>query len=104
MSEKPHVDIYTDGAARGNPEGPGGYGAIIRYVDSKGTAHEKELSEGFPKTSNNRMELMAPAAAMEALNRQAVRILKDCASYKNARRRILYLVKKELKEENSKTD
>ena len=69
MSEKPHVDIYTDGAARGNPEGPGGYGAIIRYVDSKGTAHEKELSEGFPKTSNNRMELMAPAAAMEALNR-----------------------------------
>ena len=35
-----HVSIYTDGSARGNPEGPGGYGAIIRYVDPSGTVHE----------------------------------------------------------------
>ncbi len=51
-----HVEIYTDGAARGNPNGPGGYGAILRFTDSKGQVHEKELSEGFNPTSNNRME------------------------------------------------
>lgn len=38
------VKIFTDGAARGNPEGPGGYGAILQYVDQKGMLHEKELS------------------------------------------------------------
>ena len=49
------VTIYTDGAARGNPDGPGGYGAVLQYVDTKGVLHEKELSKGFPKTTNNRM-------------------------------------------------
>ena len=34
-----HVNIYTDGAARGNPEGPGGYGTILQYTDSKGDLH-----------------------------------------------------------------
>ena len=63
------VTIYTDGSARGNPDGPGGYGAVLRYVDNKGTVHEKELSEGFEKTTNNRMELMGAIAALEALNR-----------------------------------
>ena len=63
------VVIYTDGAARGNPEGPGGYGAIIQYVDPKGVLHEKELSAGYDKTTNNRMELMGVIAALEALNR-----------------------------------
>ncbi len=63
------VTIFTDGAARGNPEGPGGYGAVIRFVDSAGTIHEKELSAGYRKTTNNRMELMAAIAALEALNR-----------------------------------
>ncbi|MBO5564077.1 MAG: ribonuclease HI [Lachnospiraceae bacterium] len=63
------VKIFTDGAAKGNPEGPGGYGAILQYVDSKGRLHEREYSEGFPKTSNNRMELMGPIVALEALNR-----------------------------------
>ena len=53
-----HVDIYTDGAARGNP-GPGGYGTVLRFVDSKGAVHEKELSQGYERTTNNRMELMA---------------------------------------------
>ena len=37
------VKIFTDGAARGNPEGPGGYGAVLQYVDSKGQLHEREF-------------------------------------------------------------
>ena len=63
------VSIYTDGAARGNPEGPGGYGAVIVYVDSKQQTHTKALSAGYDKTTNNRMELMAAIVALEALNR-----------------------------------
>ena len=63
------VSIYTDGAARGNPDGPGGYGTILEYVDSKGELHRKELSKGYEKTTNNRMELMAVIAGLEALNR-----------------------------------
>ena len=63
------VTLYTDGAARGNPEGPGGYGAILQYVDSKGTLHEREFSAGYKKTTNNRMELMAVIVGMEALTR-----------------------------------
>ena len=63
------VNIYTDGAARGNPDGPGGYGTVLEYVDSKGNLHTKELSQGYVKTTNNRMELMAVIAGLEALNR-----------------------------------
>ncbi len=63
------VRMYTDGAARGNPDGPGGYGTILEYVDSKGELHTKELSEGYEKTTNNRMELMSVIAGLEALNR-----------------------------------
>ena len=63
------VKIYTDGSARGNPDGPGGYGCVLQYTDSKGMLHEKELSKGYPKTTNNRMELMAAIAGLEALNR-----------------------------------
>ena len=63
------VSIYTDGAARGNPDGPGGYGTVLEYVDSKGELHTKELSQGYKKTTNNRMELMAVIAGLEALNR-----------------------------------
>lgn len=59
--------IYTDGAARGNPDGPGGYGAVLSYTDREGTVHTKELSEGYEKTTNNRMELMAAIAALEEL-------------------------------------
>lgn len=61
------IVIFTDGAARGNPDGPGGYGAIVRIRDKEGNVLEKELSGGFPQTTNNRMELMAPIAALEAL-------------------------------------
>ena len=61
--------IYTDGAARGNPDGPGGYGTILSYTDSKGVTHEREYSAGYKKTTNNRMELMAAIIGFEALNR-----------------------------------
>ena len=59
------VTLYTDGAARGNPDGPGGYGAVLQYVDQKGVLHEKELSAGYVKTTNNRMELMAAIAGLQ---------------------------------------
>ena len=63
------VTIYTDGAARGNPDGPGGYGCVLQYVDSRGGLHEKELSQGYVRTTNNRMELMAAIAGLEALKK-----------------------------------
>lgn len=63
------VTIYTDGAARGNPDGPGGYGAVLQYVDAKGTLYERELSAGYKKTTNNRMELMAAIRGLEALTK-----------------------------------
>ena len=59
MTDLPQVDIFTDGACKGNP-GPGGWGAVLRF----GTT-EKEISGGEPQTTNNRMEMMA---AVEALN------------------------------------
>ena len=60
MSE---IEIYTDGACKGNP-GPGGWGALLRFKGS-----EKELWGGEPLTTNNRMELMAVIRALEALTR-----------------------------------
>lgn len=63
------VQIYTDGSARGNPDGPGGYGTILHFTDSQGTLHEKTISAGYKKTTNNRMELMAAIVGLEALNR-----------------------------------
>ena len=63
------VKIYTDGAARGNPDGPGGYGTVMEYIDTKGNLHTRELSKGYRRTTNNRMELMAVIAGLEALNR-----------------------------------
>lgn len=72
MSSSP-ITIYTDGASRGNP-GRGGYGVIL----SAGH-HRKELSQGFRLTTNNRMELMAVIAGLEALkkNNQKVIIYSD---------------------------
>jgi len=55
------VEIYTDGACRGNP-GPGGWGAVLRY-----NGVEKDLHGGEPDTTNNRMELTAAIRALEAL-------------------------------------
>ena len=63
------VSIFTDGAARGNPDGPGGYGTVLRYIDPKGQVHEREFSQGYKKTTNNRMELMAAIVGLEALNK-----------------------------------
>lgn len=66
------VEIYTDGACRGNP-GPGGWAAILRYKDT-----EKELHGREEHTTNNRMELMAAINALEALTRPCrVRLLTD---------------------------
>lgn len=61
------VKIFTDGSAKSNPEGPGGYGTILQYVDGKGNLHEREYSAGYKKTTNNRMELMAVITGLEAL-------------------------------------
>ncbi|MCR5418078.1 MAG: ribonuclease HI [Lachnospiraceae bacterium] len=63
------VTIYTDGSARGNPNGPGGYGCVLQYTDTKGQLHEMELSRGYVQTTNNRMELLAAIVGLEALNR-----------------------------------
>lgn len=57
------VEIFTDGACKGNP-GPGGWGALLRLGDK-----EKALSGGEPHTTNNRMEMMAAIRALEALKR-----------------------------------
>jgi ribonuclease HI len=66
------VEIYTDGACRGNP-GPGGWGVVLRYK-----AKEKTLYGGEALTTNNRMELMAAIAGLEALKRPSkVRLTTD---------------------------
>ena len=57
------VEVFTDGACRGNP-GPGGWGVVLRYGK-----HQKELYGGEPNTTNNRMELMAAIKALESLTR-----------------------------------
>ena len=78
VSAPKSVDIFTDGACSGNP-GPGGWGAILRYGEV-----EKELSGGEPLTTNNRMELMAAIAALEALKRPStVRLHTDSAYLRN---------------------
>jgi len=63
------VHIYTDGASRGNP-GRGGYGVILMWE-----RHKKELSKGYRYTTNNRMELMAVIAALEALKKTDLRLV-----------------------------
>ena len=63
------ITIYTDGASRGNP-GPGGYGVVLIWGDLK-----KELSQGYRLTTNNRMELMAVIAALEALKKNDLELV-----------------------------
>ena len=67
------IHLYTDGSARGNP-GPGGYGTILRYGP-----HEKELTQGFRHTTNNRMELLAVIVGLEAVTNPAlpIRVISD---------------------------
>ena len=63
--QKKKVLLYTDGSARSNPDGPGGYGSVLMDADSKEVI--RELSQGYQKTTNNRMELMAVIAGLEFL-------------------------------------
>ena len=67
------IEIYTDGSAKGNP-GNGGYGVVMRF-----NGKEKELSQGYRMTTNNRMELMAVIVALESLktNKHPVKIYSD---------------------------
>ena len=70
-----NVEVFTDGACRGNP-GPGGWGALLRYGNK-----EKELFGGEPDTTNNRMELMAAIKALEALSRPCDVVLTTDSQY-----------------------
>ena len=70
-----NVDIHTDGACLGNP-GPGGWAALLRWREI-----ERELSGGEPDTTNNRMELMAAIAALEALREPCDVILTTDSQY-----------------------
>ena len=63
MSDWPQVEIFTDGACKGNP-GPGGWGAVLRFG-----AREKDISGGEAQTTNNRMEMMAAVEALNALTK-----------------------------------
>ncbi|MDD7368590.1 MAG: ribonuclease HI [Berryella intestinalis] len=74
------VEIYSDGSSRGNP-GPGGYGTVLRYVDPTGGVHEKELSQGFSCTTNNRMELLGAIAGLEALKHPCEVVLHSDSQY-----------------------
>lgn len=78
MTEGPQVDLYSDGACKGNP-GPGGWGVLLRHQDK-----ERELSGGEPITTNNRMELMAVIQGLNALNKPCnVTIFTDSQYVKN---------------------
>ncbi|RFA30857.1 ribonuclease HI [Alkalilimnicola ehrlichii] len=69
------VEIFTDGACRGNP-GPGGWGAVLRY-----RGKEKTLHGGEAETTNNRMELMAAIVALESLKRSCKVVLTTDSQY-----------------------
>ena len=69
------VELFTDGACKGNP-GPGGWGAVIRFG-----AHEKELSGGEKLTTNNRMEMMAAIEGLNALTRPCHVVLSTDSKY-----------------------
>jgi len=72
MSTNETIDLFTDGACRGNP-GPGGWGVLMRWRD-----HEKELKGGERDTTNNRMEMMAAIKGLESVKRPArIRIYTD---------------------------
>ncbi len=78
------VKIFTDGACRGNP-GPGGYGVVLEFTDSKDQLHVKELSGGYLCTTNNRMELMAVLKGFEILTKPChVQVYSDSQYIVNA--------------------
>ncbi|MBD2802479.1 ribonuclease HI [Xenorhabdus szentirmaii] len=69
------VEIFTDGSCLGNP-GPGGYGVLLRYLQ-----HEKKMSQGYFRTTNNRMELMAAIIGLETLKQPCTVILTTDSQY-----------------------
>ena len=75
MKQAKKIAIFTDGACRGNP-GPGGWGVVLRYGDQ-----EKEMHGGEPDTTNNRMELMAAIAGLEALRQPCEVVLTTDSRY-----------------------
>ena len=75
MTNEAQVDIWTDGACKGNP-GPGGWGALLRQG-----AHEKTLFGGEPQTNNNRMELLAVIQALKALKRRCTVVVHTDSQY-----------------------
>ena len=75
MASKKEVTIYTDGACTGNP-GPGGYGVVLMYVE-----HRRELSGGYRRTTNNRMELMGPIKGLEVLTQSCHVVLHSDSQY-----------------------
>lgn len=76
MAESPDtVYAFTDGGAIGNP-GPGGYGVVLRYQ-----GQERELSVGFRRTTNNRMELLGAIAALESLKRSCKVVITTDSRY-----------------------
>lgn len=75
MSQLKNVEIFTDGACRGNP-GPGGWGALVRYAGK-----EKEFWGGDKETTNNRMELMAAIEGLKALKESCVVVLTTDSQY-----------------------
>jgi ribonuclease HI len=62
------IELYTDGAASGNP-GPGGFGVVLKYRN-----HRKEMSAGFKHTTNNRMELLAVIIGLESITNPALKV------------------------------
>ncbi|MDJ0821479.1 MAG: ribonuclease HI [Paracoccaceae bacterium] len=79
----PELFAYTDGACSGNP-GPGGWGVLMRAMDGDTVLKERELQGGEAETTNNRMELWAAIAALEALERpSAITVVTDSAYVKN---------------------
>jgi ribonuclease HI len=78
----PELFAYTDGACSGNP-GPGGWGALLQAKDGETVLKERELKGGEANTTNNRMELLAAIAALEALDRPSkITVVTDSAYVK----------------------
>ncbi len=80
MGNKPKVEIYSDGACSGNP-GKGGYGTVLRYQKQNGDFVIKKLSQGFEKTTNNRMEILGAIVGLEALKAPCDVILTSDSKY-----------------------
>jgi ribonuclease HI len=79
FDDRPLVVIYTDGACKGNPDGPGGYGAVVKYLDDDGKVLRiDEFTGAFKFTTNNRMEILGVVVAVESLQQPScITIISD---------------------------